>query len=196
MKKLILVGGGGHCRSVIDVVEHTLTWDVAGIIDGAFSPGEYIYGYQVLGDDAVIPDYVEEHFFLVTVGHIKTAQIRKRLFQWILESGGKLATIVSPRAYVAKSARLGQGTIIMHDALVNAHARIGNNGIINTKALVEHDAIIEDHCHISTAAVINGGAHIGAESFIGSNAVSVQGAMLPEKSIVSAGCFFKGVDAG
>ncbi len=192
MKKLILVGGGGHCRSVIDVVEHTLAWEVAGIIDRTLSSGTHIQGYTVLGNDTVIPDYVKDHYFLVTVGQIKTAQIRKKLFELIQTSGGKLATVVSPRSYVAKSACLGEGTIVMHDALVNANAQIGKNGIINTKALVEHDAIVSDHCHISTAAVINGGAYVGAESFFGSTAVSVQGAIVPEKSIVAAGCFFKG----
>ena len=93
---------------------------------------------------------------LVTVGQIKYAVLRVKLFQQLQSFGFVLATIISPRTYVSKNASLGVGTIVMHDFLVNTGAKIGNNCILNTKSLVEHDAIVEDNCHISTSSIVNG----------------------------------------
>ena len=68
-----------------------------------------------------------------------------------------LPVLKSNQSYVSKSAKIGQGTIIMHGAIVNANAKIGNNCIINSGSLVEHDVIIGNHCHIATGALVNEG---------------------------------------
>ncbi len=188
---LILIGGGGHCHSCIDVIEQEGKYQVAGILDLPEMVGEKIMGYPIIGSDDDIPKYAEQGFaFLITVGQIKTAEKRKTLFQHVKKAGGKLPVIVSPLAYVSKHAIIGEGTIVMHQSLINANARVGQNCIINTKALVEHDAVIGNHCHISTAAVINGNVKVGEGVFFGSNAVSVQGSVIPDESFVRANSLY------
>jgi sugar O-acyltransferase (sialic acid O-acetyltransferase NeuD family) len=194
MQKLILLGGGGHCKSCIDVIEQEGKYAITGILDSKEMLGEKILGYSCIGTDNDIEKLVTEgYFFLITVGQIRTPSVRKKLFALLEKYHARIATVISPRAYVSKYATIGRGTIVMHDALVNASVSIGKNCIINTKALIEHDATIEDFCHISTAAVINGGVHITEGTFFGSNAVSKEYISTRTNDFIKAGSTYKGV---
>jgi len=186
-KPLILIGGGGHCKSCIDVIEASGQFFIKGILDLESKLGEKILGYTTIGSDKDIPLFVKEKSnFLITIGDIGNPSKRIELFNLVISCGGHLPTIISPNAYVSLYAKLGAGTIVMHHAIINASAEVGDNCIINTKALVEHDAVIGDHCHISTGSIVNGGTIIGARSFYGSGAVSKQYINIPEDSFVKA----------
>lgn len=170
-KQILLIGGGGHCKSVIDVIEQEGRFEIAGIIDKKELVGQDVVGYKILGSDDALKDFHKHyHYALITVGQIKSPEIRIKLFEMLKSLGYELPVVISPLAYVSKYAILGDGTVIMHHALVNAHARVGQNCIINTKALIEHDAMVEAHCHISTGAIVNGGVQIKMGTFYGSNA--------------------------
>jgi sugar O-acyltransferase (sialic acid O-acetyltransferase NeuD family) len=185
-KKLILVGGGGHCKSVIDVAE-SAGFQIHGILDITENVGKQVLGYSIVGTDYQIPDYVNDALFIVTVGHIKDAALRIKLHQKIVVAGGRLATIVASSAHVSKYAEIGEGSVIMHHAVVNADAIIGKGCIINTFANIEHDARIGDYCHISTGAMINGNCVVGNETFFGSQSVMVNGLEITSGCIIGAG---------
>ena len=185
---LVLIGGGGHCRSCIDVIEMEGRFAIRGIVDEKEALDPTLMDYPLLGREEDLPNLSKSyHNFFVTIGQIKSPEPRIRLFEHLKQLGVALPIIVSPLAHVSRQASLGEGTIVMHHALVNAGAFVGRNCIINTKALIEHDAVIEDHCHISTAAVVNGGVKVQCCSFIGSNAVLREHIVVGEKSIVGAG---------
>ena len=189
--RLILIGGGGHCAACIDVIELAHEYEIAGIIDKDAS--NKISGYPLLGNDEALAGLRSEiECALITIGQIRSPEIRNRLFQKAKSLGFVMPSIVSPRAYVSGNAVVGEGTIVMHDALINARANVGSNCIINSKALVEHDAIIEDNCHIATGAIVNGGALVRRGTFIGSNAVTKEGVKTKENDFISAGALFKG----
>ena len=171
--EILLIGGGGHCRAVIDVIEQENRYNIAGIIDKKELIDNDILGYKVIGcDDDLLNLFKKYKYAVVTVGQIKSNSVRVKLFEKLKEIGYRLPTIISPLAYVSKHSSVDEGTVVMHQALVNAGAKIGKNCIINTKALVEHDVIVKDNCHISTAAVINGGVVVKEHTFFGSNATS------------------------
>lgn len=185
---IILVGGGGHCRSAIDVIEAAEKFKIFGIIDLKEKVGETIFGYKITGTDEDLKEiYNECKMVNITIGHIKSAELRIKMYDLLKHIGYVFPVIISPLAYVSKYATIGEGTIIMHHAVVNAGAKIGKNCIINSKALIEHDAVIGDYCHISTAAVINGGVVVKDASFIGSNAVTKQYITIEENSFIKAG---------
>ena len=170
---IILIGGGGHCRSVIDVIELEEKYVIAGIVVNDMPKGSNVSGYEVIGcDDDLESLYEKYKYAIITVGQVKSNHIRVKLFQKLKKIGYILPVIISPLAYVSRHTKIGEGTVIMHHALLNANVKVGKNCIINTKALLEHDVVVEDHCHISTASVVNGGAIVKANSFFGSNAVS------------------------
>ena len=187
-EKIILIGGGGHCKACIDVIEKEKNYHIAGIVDTSQKLQQQVLGHEVITTDKALPDLAKQDYcFLICIGQIESPNRRIKIFQELKNSSAKLATVVSPTAYVSKHAQIGAGTIVMHYAVVNAGAKIGENCIVNSKALVEHDAIIEDHCHISTGAIINGGVQVGSGTFVGSNAVCREYIHIGSQSVIGFG---------
>lgn len=185
---LLLLGSGGHAKSCIDVIEQAGHFSVAGLIGSEQEVGSCVLGYAVLGTDQNLKDFVNQYqYALVTVGQIKSPELRIHLFQLLEQNGFHLPIIVSPHAYVSPHATLGMGTIVMHGAVVNAGAVVGRNCIINNQSLVEHDVVIGDHCHIATAAVLNGGVQVGSKTFVGSNSTVRQNIKLGEYCVIGMG---------
>ena len=188
MIPLLLVGGGGHCRSCIDVIETSRKYKIAGIILSEKCNTRPVFDYPVLGSDdelqnmlLKIPDA------LVTVGQVKSPDIRIHLFETLKNLNARLPIIIASTAYCSQYAIVGQGSILMHYAQVNAAANVGENCIINSQALVEHDAHIDSNCHISTGARINGGVSIGQGSFIGSGSIVCEGVTIGSRVVIGAG---------
>jgi len=174
-EKIVLIGGGGHCHSVIDVIEQENRYEIIGIVDKKELIGQKVLNYSIIGSDEDLKDIFKEcKNAAITVGQIKAYSLREKLFNITKEIGFSLPVIISPLAYVSKYAKIAEGTIIMHNALINANVEIGKNCIINTKALIEHDCVVEDFCHISTASVLNGSVYVKEGTFFGSNATSCQ----------------------
>jgi len=200
-RQLIMVGGGGHCRSLIEVAE-SAGYAVLGVLDLPENVGKEFLSTQVIGTDDDIPAYVDQAEFVIAVGSIKDPSTRIRLFEQVKAAGGKLATVVASTARGSKYATLGEGTVVMHHALVNAGAKVGSNVILNSFADIEHDSVIGDHCHVSTGAIVNGGCRVGSACFVGSGAVLVQGINVGEGIVIGAGSLVvgnistKGVYAG
>lgn len=185
-KNLILLGGGGHCKSVIDVAE-SAGYTILGILDKPEEVGKKVLSYQVIGTDDDIDKYVDKAEFVITVGQIKSSTVRRQIAERVEKAGGRFATIIAPDAVVSKYATIGQGTVILHHCVVNADARIGSNCIINTMVNIEHDVEIGDFCHISTGTMVNGTAKIGSDTFVGSGSIIYNNIEIPGRSIIPAG---------
>lgn len=186
-RSLILIGGGGHCKACIDVIEATDEYNITGILDVAAKVGTSISGYPVIGTDDDIAEMPVDAWFLITIGQIKSPVLRQRIFSRLKETGRTLATVIAPSAILANRCKIGPGTIIMHRAVVNTDVSIGGNCIINTGAIVEHDSTLGDEVHLSTQSVVNGGCRIGNGTFIGSGAVIVQGITVTASCVIGAG---------
>ena len=192
MNKIILIGAGGHCKSVIDVIEQEAKFKISGIVDKPNLLGCKVLGYSVIGNDYDLKDLAKKYkYALISVGQIKSASSRVKLFKLANKAGFYLPSIISPRAYVSKHSKIGNGTIIMHDAVVNANSIINENCIINSKALIEHDCLISSHCHVSTNTTINGGVKIGSKCFIGSNVTTKENIIIKDNSFIKAGTLHK-----
>lgn len=186
MKPIILIGGGGHCKSVIEAAE-SAGYSILGVLDMPEDVGKEILSTKVIGTDDDIPHYVDKAEFVITVGFIKNPATRIKLFHRVKEAGGKLATIIASTAHVSKYATIGEGTVVMHHAFVNAGAKVGNNVILNTFTSIEHDAVISNQCHVSTGAIVNGDCNVGERCFIGSRSVLVHGTNVCDSVIIGSG---------
>lgn len=188
MRSLLLVGGGGHCHACIDVIEKAQKYHIAGILLPTTGDRGDVMGYPVIGTDEDLPTLLAiAPNALVTVGQIKSAARRIKLFKLLKRYGIYLPTIQSPSSCCSKHAVIGEGTILMHGSLVNAGAHVGANCIINSQALIEHDVEIADHCHISTGVIVNGSVRIGKGSFIGSGSIVKEGVTIGAGVVVGAG---------
>ena len=185
---LLLIGCGGHARSLIDLVESSGRWQVMGLVGLPEQVGDEVLGYPVIGSDQDLPSLRQQcSHALLALGQIGFPTHRQRLvadlecFEFILP------TVISGHAHVSRHAQLGKGISVGHGTIINAGACVGDYCILNSNALIEHDAVIGAYCHISTGALVNGGAMIGEGSFIGSGAVLRDGLNLPSHTVISAG---------
>ena len=124
MDKIILIGGGGHWKFCIDVIEQEGKYRIAEVVDVPEKLHRKILNYEIIATDDDLPQLVKDYEnFLITLGQIKNLDKRIKIFQTLKESGTKVPVIISPLAYVSKHAEIGDGTIIMHHTLINAGQR-------------------------------------------------------------------------
>lgn len=189
-KDVLLIGGGGHCKSVINAMLNT-EYNPAAILDK--NPClDRILGIPVEGDDALLPTLRSRFkLALVTVGQIKNYTIRKNIFEKIKELGYEVPVVLAKSACVSPWSEIGAGTVVLNFAMINANVNIGNNTIINTGAIIEHDAKIGNNCHISTGAIINGGAIIEDNVFVGSGSIVREMTKIGHGSIIGMGSLVK-----
>lgn len=187
-ENIVLVGGGGHCKSCIDVIETQGEYRIAGIVDTKEKVGTKVSGYEIFASDEDLPKLAKEYrYFLITVGRVGTTDKRRELFERVGKMNVRFPGIVSPNARISKHSEIGEGTIVMHGAFINAGVRIGKNCIVNTSAVIEHDSVIGDHCHISTGCVVNGECTIGTGVLIGSNSVVNQCLSICDGAVIGSG---------
>lgn len=185
---IVLVGGGGHCKSCIEVIESTDQYNIIGILDLPSEIGKKVCGYEVIGTDVDYEKFKNQGYsFLVTAGQIKSANLRKRIFENLEKINAEMATVIAGTATVSRYANIGRGSIIMHHSFVNAGAVIDENCIINTGAVLEHDVTIGKNTHISTASVINGDCNVGDAVFIGSGSCVSNGVEIVNEVVIGAG---------
>ncbi|WP_255988770.1 acetyltransferase [Chitinolyticbacter albus] len=184
MSALVFIGGGGHGRACLEAARSAgLT--VTGFIDRDSRAN--MQGAPWLGDDDWLRQATDGQRFLITVGQVKSAAIRVRLYDQLKALGLPLAALVAGSAVVSPWATLGEGCAVLHHALVNAGADVGANCIINSGALVEHDAVIGAHSHVATGAIVNGGARVGSRCLVGTRAVVLQGVTVADDVVIGAG---------
>ena len=187
VSQVLLIGGGGHCRSCIDVIEAESRHSIAGIVDRRPHVKD-VLGYPVVGEDTDLESLLKvARNALVAIGQIRSPDPRVKAFSLLRNLGFQLVTPVSPNAHVSPRATVGLGSIVMHGAVVNAGASIGDNVIVNTSAVVEHDSEVGSHCHLSTRAVLNGGVRLGERSFVGSGSVVFEGVSIGSGCLIPAG---------
>jgi len=186
--KILIVGGGGHSLTVLDIIRNAEQFEVAGCVDNDAHPLICESGVERLGGDADLPNLIALHPCVhIGIGQIKSPAPRQILYEKLVSLEAKFPPIISKNAYVSLSAHLGQGVMVSHLAVINFDAVIGNNCIVNTGAIIEHGASIGDHCHIAPGAIILGGVKIGDGTFIGAGAVVRESVQIGENKIIGAG---------
>lgn len=186
-KKVVLIGGGGHCKVVISILKKLDNFGIAGIVDN-YKAGSLISGVKIIGTDDDLRDIYKSgiHYALITVGSTKDNTKRYTLFNMAREIGYEFPVIISPKAIV-DNVRIDESTIVMPGSIINIDSSIGKNSIINTGAIIEHDCKIGDHCHIAPGVHISGAVNIGELSFIGIGATIIQGIKIGKNVTIGAG---------
>ena len=188
-KKLVLIGGGGHCKSVLDTVLRLGKYSEIVITDNNLPIGTSILGCKVVGNDNILPELYTNGFAFgfISMGSIKNTDVRHRAYERAAEIGFEFPAIVDPSANIASSAVIGKGVFIGKNAVVNTDSVIGSMSIINTGVVIEHDCKIGEFSHVSVSAVVCGNATIEKDVFIGAGSVVMQGLSVGEAVVVGAG---------
>lgn len=187
-KKIVLIGGGGHCKSVMDAVLQSDEYDDIVIVDPNLPIGTEIHGCRVIGDDSVLSLLKKQgyEYSFITVGSISDTSLRRKLAEQVESLGFKIPVISDPSAVISKYVEIGAGTFVGKNATINADAVVGKHCIINTGGIIEHECSIGDFTHVSVGSILCGNVHIGSDCFIGAGAVMIQGLTIGENTIVGA----------
>lgn len=183
MEKIIVLGNGGHARSVCDILLQMKLYEIAGLI--AKDHTEFM-GIKVLGDDGQLSRLYIQGIKKAFVA-IGENQVRKRLTEQLKDIGFELINAISPKAVVSPFASIGTGVALMPGAVVNAYAKIGDGSIINTNASVDHDVKVGEFCHVAPGSSVCGTTAIGNGSFIGVGSSLIDGITIGENVMIGAG---------
>jgi sugar O-acyltransferase (sialic acid O-acetyltransferase NeuD family) len=159
MTRLLVVGAGGHGRSVAEAAELSGQFVVVGFLDDSLPAGETVLGLPVLGPAASMAQHLATADQAIVA--IANNTVREKLLQQLAAAGFKWATVVHPRAIVSPSAVLGAGSAVMAGAIVGTEARLGGSSIVNCGAVVDHHATVEDFGHLGVNASMAGGTVLG-----------------------------------
>lgn len=187
LKKVVLLGGGSHCRVVLDVLNNAGGYQVCGITDLKERKGSIVLGdHQISHVDSDLEALLPEiNYAFVGVGD--DLALRRRLFEMAKGIGYEIPVLISPRSYLSTHTRIGEGTLVGHQATVNPLASIGLDVIVNTGAIIEHDCQIGDHSHIASRAVLCGGVQVGDMTLIGAGSVVIPGLTIGSNVLIGAG---------
>ena len=184
MKKLAIIGAGGHGKVVADLAS-LLGWESIVFFDVAWKDKVSDSRWPLLGDTSTFIEKSSEfESVLVAIGN---CEIRWKEFIKINNSVKDLISLKHPNSTVSQYSKVGDGTVILAGSVVNTDAVIGKACIINVGATVDHDCILGNSVHVAPGAHISGGVTIGDASWIGVGSAIKQGVRIGKNVMVGAG---------
>lgn len=179
-EEVIIIGASGHGKVIADIIQKAGD-KVIGFLDDNPDLGKCFIGFPMLGKVSEASKY-QEYKFVIAIGN---ADIRERIAN---EQNLKWYTAIHPTAQVSGiGVEIGEGTVIMANAVINSDAKIGKHCIINTGAIIEHDNLIHDFVHVSVGAKLAGNVTVGRKTWIGIGSQIIQGKNIGEETMVGAG---------
>jgi sugar O-acyltransferase (sialic acid O-acetyltransferase NeuD family) len=208
---LLVFGGGGHAKSILDMVKKLDKYVIAGILDDDKQlSGKDVLGIPVLGTRVLFPSLIEQGVRLAAngVGGILDINVRIKIFETLENAGFSFPSLIHPRATAETSAVIDEGVQVFANAYIGSEAHLHPRCMVNTNAVVSHDCVIGMYSHIAPGVLLAGEVHVGARTLIGmgvTTAIGVRigdnvrignGAILladvPDKTIIQAGRFWTG----
>ena len=189
MEDIVLIGFGGHAKSVIDTIERQNQYRIVGLLEKPENVEREYRGYRVIGDDGMLERLYKEgvRYAFVSIGYMGKSRVRNGLFEILKKIGYILPVVIDPSAYISADAKLGEGTFVGKKAVINSGASVGKMSIINTGAILEHEVMVSDFCHIAVGSILCGQAVVEDNVFVGAGAVVIQGKHLGKESVIGAG---------
>lgn len=194
MEKIVILGRGGHARSVADTIVRQGVYEIAGYVVNDEDSQED--EYPVIGCDSDLQKIFDKgiRYVVLGIGFLGKGNVREELYQRLKRIGYVLPVITDPTATVSANCEIDEGSFIGKGAIINANARVGRCCIINTGAIIEHDCIVGDFTHIAVGGVLCGNVTVGANTLVGANATVLQGRSIGDHVIVGAGeCIRKNI---
>lgn len=190
MKKIIIIGAGGHAAELRDYISYInktqleKPLEVMGFLDDdEKNHHHYEFKEPFLGS-------IKEHKVRKDVSYlmgIANLDYRKPIIEKFKKEGGKFIGLIHPTALISRSAKIGEGVVISHNASVGPKVKIGNFNMLNSRCTIGHDTVMGDYNFISPQVAISGNTTIGNENLIGTNSCSIPGMSIGNKNKIAAG---------
>jgi len=190
-EQIIIIGSSGHAKVIIDIIEKSNQYEIAGLTNANPIIGETVLDYNILGTDDDLASIIDKHTitnFFIAIGDNWT---RKNVQQKIIAQFPKAAfpTLIHPSAQIANDVTIGEGTVIMAGAIINTSSTIGDFVIINTKSSIDHDNKIDNFASIGPNATTGGNVSIGEFSVLGLSTSIKHGIAIGKNCIIGSAAF-------
>jgi sugar O-acyltransferase (sialic acid O-acetyltransferase NeuD family) len=183
---LLIVGAGGHGRSVAEAVLMADHFSLVGFLDDdAFARREEVWGLPVLGPATAFENYANKATHAVVA--IGNNVLRKKLFAQLQVAGFVLASVIHPKAIVSPRAQLGAGVAVMAGAIVGTEATLGQGAIVNCGAVVDHHAQVHEFGHLGVNACMAGGSELGALAWMQAGSAIGYGVQIAAGTVLKPG---------
>lgn len=182
-KSILVIGAGGHARSVIDALTSSGEYDKIAVLEDFGTPE--VLGYQVIGKVNEAGKFLDEYKNAVVA--VGDNDYRLKTIEYLKDLGFDLPCIIHKTAYVSDFSSIGEGSVVLGVSLINANVKIGKGVIINSSVTVEHDCVVSDGVHISPNSVLCGGVTVGNNSWLGSGATVIDHINIGKNVIIGAG---------
>lgn len=190
LPRLLVVGAGGHGRSVAEAALLSGQYALAGFVDDGLAVGTPIGHTSVVGSTADLSAYANLcEQVIVAIGN---NALRESLVTRLVALGFELATIIHPKAIVSPSAVLGQGCAVMAGGIVGTEAVLGLGAIVNCGAVVDHHAQVHDFGHLGVNACMAGGAILGRKAWMQAGSALGYGAQVSAGTVLAPGVALAG----
>ncbi|HKN04877.1 MAG TPA: sugar O-acyltransferase [Buttiauxella sp.] len=188
-KNLLIIGAGGHGRSVAEVAVLSGEFSQIAFLDDSWQIGASKTS-NIIGRTEHLAEHKQSfNHVMIAIGN---NTVREKMQKRVLDQGINLTTLIHPTAFISSSAQIGIGTVVFAGVVIGANTRIGDNVIINCNSTVDHDGFVDDFVHIGIGVQLAGSSHIGRGAFIqagscaGFNAVAEPYAVFAPGSILKS----------
>ena len=187
MEKILIIGNGGHAKSLMDAIEQEERYRISGLVVNDEKEGSL--GYPIIGKDENLEEIYKDgiEYAAMGIGYLGRSVLREEIYKKLKSIGFKFPVICDPSAIISEHIHIGEGSFIGKGAIVNADVSIGKMCIINSGSIIEHDCKIFDYSHISVGSILCGGVNVGRASFVGANATVIQMTKIGENCMIGAG---------
>jgi sugar O-acyltransferase (sialic acid O-acetyltransferase NeuD family) len=191
--KVIIYGGGGLSKMIIESVRILSVYQIVGIIDDRMKKGDDVIGTPVLGGAEMLAELYQQGIRTAvnSVGGIGDYKVRLNVFHTLANEGFICPPIVHPTAHVDPSARLEAGVLVLAQSYVSGNARIGMGTLINNSVVISHDCLVGACANFSPGAMIAGDVVIGDFTQIGMNATVNIGVHVGKECMIGNGATVK-----
>jgi acetyltransferase EpsM len=190
---LLIFGGGGHGKTIIDLVRALGSFRIIGIIDDGLTPGSDVMDTPVLGGAQTLEEWHARGVRLAAncVGGIGNVDVRLRVFERLAKAGFTCPALVHPSAVVERSAALEPGVQVLAQAYIGSDVRVGFGTVINAGGIVSHDCTLGKVVNLSPGATLAGNVHVENYTQIGMRATVNLGITIGERCLLGNGCTVK-----
>ncbi|OES44945.1 acetyltransferase [Domibacillus iocasae] len=185
MRKIVVIGHGGHSKVVQDTIQSLGGYEFIAILDDRYTDVSCKNGIQ-FGPVSEAKKLATDPGVVFTIA-IGTNWVREKIAKELFDYGAMFETLIHPFSFVSPSARIGPGSVVMAGAIINADAVIGSHVIVNSGSIVEHDNFIADYAHISPGSVMTGNVTVGTGAHVGAGAKVIPGKTIGDWSVIGAG---------
>jgi UDP-perosamine 4-acetyltransferase len=189
MKKVIVIGSGGHAKVVIDILQEMKDNEIIGVTSNSPKTNSVFFGYPVLGDDNVLNGYLkhENIYVAMGIGGYQDNHLRENVFHFIKSIGFTFINVIHPSAIISSSVKLGEGVVIFPGVVINTDVEIGNNTIVATGSSIDHETIVDDHVLISAGVTVGAYSTIEKGVLLALGSKVISGLTVGSYSLVAAG---------